>query len=472
MKSLNDLLRIEDHGELLNFRSDDDRFLLWPLIRNQFLRLAISRETGSPWIRLEVHRPPWRQAVSAIARSVVRNMIVGIPRSRYVIITSGSGNILTDGRFFNRLSDYFAEAEPDETLCLEGLSSWEWTFPRVNQRTISNEPFRLRSALRARALLNAAHRRAATELLEFVSGRAHDLIGWRPTAGEMSRLIHALALQIAGLPAQAIVSEQLLRRTGAQLVLKEEGCYGHSSVFNAVSRDMGVIVAEFQHGAIQPGHDAYHFAPTLSTNPAYQRTLPEYLLTYGDWWSEQVAAPVQTVAVGNPHRTERLLERGPTQREGVRVMLVLGDGMKTERHIEFAERISQRLGESWSVWFRPHPLERDAVVNHSSYDWSRVRLDVERDLYKSLFSVHMVVSEASTALFEAMGVVPRIAIWRGDQANFLYPALPFDSFLDEDDLASKSEDEAFGSVNAYDAERMWAPDWRKRYAAFLDAVEK
>lgn len=472
MNSLSELLRVEDHQDLLAAKSQDGRFLLWPLIRNQFLRLAISRETGSPWIRLEVRRRPWRQVMTAIGRSVLRNMVVGLPRSRYVIITSGAGNILVDGRYFNRLSDHFATVAAEETLCVEGLFAWEWPFPRVNERTISYEPFRLRATLRARVCVNAAHRRMASELLEFVSGRAQDLIGWRPTPGEMGMLVHAFALQIAGLPQHAMASEHLLRRTGARLVLKEEGCYGHSSVFNAVARDLGVAVAEYQHGAIQAGHDAYHVAPTLSVDPAYRRALPHYLLTYGVWWDQQVDVPVQTVAVGNPHRTERLLNRAHRRRGGVPILLVLGDGMKTGRHIAFAEGISQRLGETWSVWFRPHPLERDAVLGRSRSDWGRVYLDLERDLYEALFSVQMVVGEASTALFEAIGIVPRIAIWRGEQANFLYPTLPFDSFLDEDDLVSNMKDESFGSVIASDAERIWAPDWHQRYTAFLNAVEE
>lgn len=471
MRSLHDLLRIEDHEELLRFKSDDGRFLLWPLIRNQFLRLAISRETGSAWIRLEVHRP-WRQVVTSVSRSLLRHMSVGLPRARYLIMATGTGNVVVGGRFFNRLSDHFAAVAPEETLCVESLAAWEWPFPRANERTISNEPYRLRPALSARVLVNAAHRRTAAEILELVSRRAQDAIGWRPTVGETQMLVSALALQIAGLPQQARTSEYLLRRTGARVVLKEEGCYGHSSVFNAVAREVGVIVAEYQHGAIQAGHDAYHFAATLAADPAFQRTLPQYLLTYGDWWNEQVDAPVQTVTVGNPHRTERLLELASIERDGVRTLLVLGDGMKTERHIAFAEDISRRLGVNWVVRFRPHPLERRAVLSNSCYDWNRISLDVERDLYASLFSAHMVIGEASTALFEAIGIVPRIAIWSGSQANFLYPRLPFDSFVDEDDLIGRMDDKAFGAVDASDAERIWAPDWRERYAAFLNAVEK
>lgn len=471
-RALSELLRIEDSNEIVTFRSGDGRFLLWPLIRNQFLRLAISRETGSSWIRLDVHRPPWRHVLTTIARSVARNVMAGIPDSRYVIMASGAGNVVINGRFFNGLSDHFAAVAPEETLCVEGLSAWEWPFPRVNERTISYEPFRLRAALPARVLLNETHRRTASDLLEFVSARAQDTIGWRPTAADLGKLRRALALQIAGLPQLANVSEGLLRKTGARLVLKEEGCYGHSSVFNTVAREMGVLVAEYQHGAIHAGHDAYHFAPALSASPAYQRALPQYLLTYGEWWSQEVSAPVQTVAIGNPHRSERLLQRTAVRRRGIHTMLVLGDGVNTERFIAFAESVSQRLGERWEVWFRPHPLERSAALDLCSRGKSGTRLDVERDLYRTFFAVDMVVSEASSALFEAIGVVERIAIWSGDQASFCYPTHPFDSFVDAEDLVNQMEDEGFGSVDVSDVGRMWAPDWRLRYSTFLNSVEK
>ena len=74
------------------------------------------------------------------------------------------------------------------------------------------------------------------------------------------------------------------------------------------AKEMGIRTAEYQHGAVSRGHDAYNVAPGQGSSPEYQKVLPEFFLGYGRWWNEQINVPVTKVAVGNPHRDWRMLD--------------------------------------------------------------------------------------------------------------------------------------------------------------------
>ena len=82
---------------------------------------------------------------------------------------------------------------------------------------------------------------------------------------------------------------------GARLLIKEEACYGGADNACAIlaARNLGMVSAEYQHGAVSSGHNAYNFAPAISSAKSYRKTLPDYFLAYGSWWAAQINAPVK-----------------------------------------------------------------------------------------------------------------------------------------------------------------------------------
>jgi hypothetical protein len=260
----------------------------------------------------------------------------------------------------------------------------------------------------------------------------------------------------------------MLARTGATLLMKEEGCYGQSSVFNHTAHDMGVVTAEYQHGVISKGHDAYNIAPALGLNEQYRRTLPTYLLTYGSWWGEQTNMPVTPVTIGNPYRSEHVanLRRQSARRGDI---LVLGDGIQTQFYLELSDRIAAGLGGKASVVFRPHPLERDRMNEKSLLkNFNRVCIDRCPDIYESFATADSVVSEVSSGLFEAVGLVEQIFVLDTPRSRFSLPDHPFESFADAGDLIARISDQASGRSNIVEPESVWASGWQANYRSFLN----
>eukprot|EP01041_Mallomonas_annulata_P033607 gene33607-56255_t len=214
---------------------------------------------------------------------------------------------LREGRYFNPVSDYFVGAAPARTLAIEDMFGARWPFPRHHNAVLLQTPFRVDGVLRGR-LRAGRYRPLSQALVELVCSRAHTQIGWDIGPERRQWLENYCAAGAGSLLPRYRKYRSAFERAGARLLLKEEACYGGADNASAViaARDLGMATAEYQHGAITFGHDAYNFAPAILESAAYRRTLPDYLLTYGQWWGEQVNAPVRKIAIGNPHRTETL----------------------------------------------------------------------------------------------------------------------------------------------------------------------
>lgn len=123
-----------------------------------------------------------------------------------------------------------------------------------------------------------------------------------------------------------------------------------------------------------------------------------------------------------------------------------------------------------AVVFRPHPFERDKVK--SSTLPAGVQLDLHSDIYPSLKESNVVISELSTGLFEAVGLVDKVLLWETDKSRFAFPEVPFRSFSSLGELEAilnggDSDGKEFSTVSA---EALWMPNWKQNYLGFVEGV--
>jgi hypothetical protein len=226
---------------------------------------------------------------------------------------------------------------------------------------------------------------------------------------------------------------------------------------------------EYQHGQIGSGQPEYNFAPAVLSSEEYRRTLPDYFLSYGSWWTDRINAPINPVVIGNPHRSESLPSMrnvtAPGDRLDVLVIAKLGD---TARYLGLARDIDRCTGGELKVGFRPNP--RDLAPISEAADQGRIgRIDVDRnrDVYPSLARADAVVSGPSTTLVEALGIARRVFIWEEAGAAFKYPDPIFERFSTAAELVDKLNSHVDQSVHRPASEDVCASNWRERYGAFV-----
>ena len=277
-----------------------------------------------------------------------------------------------------------------------------------------------------------------------------------------------LARKLARLPVMQHAYRRLLERVQPRLVLLEQACYGDFAPFNQVAREMGIRVAEPQHGMVSGGHDAYCYAPLLRESEAYRACLPHDFLGYGTWWNSQIDVPVQKWVIGNPHYSEQ--RRSMSTQIAQTDILLLADGIEFSLYVALAQELAQLLRGRYRIVLRPHPLERAEVyLRFPEGRVGDVLIDQNRDIYSSFASAHAVVGEVSTGLFEAQGIAGRVLLWETDKARFSYPQHPFSGFADAQALVEAlvvPQSEISGVL----AEEIWAPDWVGNYREYLNQV--
>lgn len=469
--SLRQLLSLEDDPELLGHLCHGTGIPAWPLVRVEFIRTIMSEllfKTAS--LTAGYQQRPYKQALGYVPRSLAHNaMHRNDYQSDICLFTSGLGNFVRNGQTFERLAGYFANIYPENSLIYQDHGGWRWhrhyQFPRVLYAT----PFNLAAQLAARVAVGARHRALADAVVGRAAANANSRLGHVVQPADLAGLARSLARQLAMLPFVTEYYAKWFARRKIKLLLKEDASYGGRSVaVLAAARLAGVPIAEYQHGAISAGHDGYNVAPALANSEAFRQALPDYLLTYGEWWGEQTNLPVRKVVVGNPHFTESTKHIGTSGR-GRRDILILGDGIETELYLDLAGRVARiAASRGLRVVFRPHPIERQRAASATLPPG--VELDKNSDVYQSFAETGIVISELSTGLFEAAGLVERVVMWDTEKARFAFPQLPFPAFAEYGELEQALFGAAEHADNGVAGSRIWADNWQLNYKNFVESV--
>lgn len=464
------VLEIEASEELISFCCPHTGIPLWTALRQPVLRLfGISPLYGGAFVDTDyrVARGAAKKA-RHLARAAFHNAAAW-PRLRgrgaITLSATGTGLVLESGRYFNRLSDHLLLAERDRSVSIEDSFDWIWPWPRANDRIVFRAPVQAAVALRGRAL-EPLYASRVRPFVELVAERVERILGTAPDAATRRWLGAVAARRLATAPYEVDAYRRMFRRLGTRILIKEEGCYGHAAPMIVAARDLGIVTAEHQHGLVSAGHDAYNFAPSVAASAAYRRTLPQYFLSYGSWWQDQINAPLAKVVIGNPHRDHRL--RG--WREGERSdILVLGDSIDRDFYRAFCRELAASAPPGLRVAFRPHPIERPQFAQEGERrKWQGIRIDDRPDIYDSFAAAAAVVGEMSTGLFEAAGLVPGIYVMDTAKSRFGMPDHPFAKIGGADELLDRLAGP--GAAAPVDAEAIWASGWQQRYRDFIAGV--
>lgn len=472
-QSLSTLLQIECDTELIGLTCNATGLPVWPLIRVPVLRTIMS-----DWLFKSASLSSLGQNASfakfarGAAISAIHNLgYKASPQRNILIQSTGLGNYSRDGLIHDRLVGHFTEALPVQTVVYQDKPKNSFQDKYSFNPILHKSPRNIINKLYSKLSINSSHRSLARQVIGRAVENALVRFDYKFASDRVLSLSNSLASHLAVLPYASETYASWFSKHGFKLLLKEDACYGGSaiSIIHA-ARLCGMVVAEYQHGAISKGHDGYNVADTLATSHSFKAVLPDYLLTYGNWWSDQTNMPIQKIAVGNPHLTETLGSLGSVSHNRNQI-LILGDGIETNLYLNLASKVLDMVRtKGMQVVFRPHPFEREKVK--SMLLPKGVKLDTHPDIYTSLNESCVVISELSTGLFEAVGLVKKVLLWETDKSRFAFPEIPFMSFSTVDELESILDDkypvDKKGSTIA--TNELWEPNWKQNYLRFVEGV--
>ncbi len=472
-KNLPSLLKIEDDPELIEITCPVTGVPVWSLIRVAAIRTIISEwyfkltplsSAGRDDNYLKLAKNATISALHNLRHKNSKNYNV-------LIQSTGLGNYKHEGVVHDRLAGYFAEAAPDQTLIWQAKFKESFGDKYAFDHLIHKAPRDISHKIISRVATRDFHHQLASRIIRRFIENAQKELGFKFSLKEVLNLNSSLSSRLALLPYASEYYANWFAKKGFKLILKEDACYGGGGipVIHAAKLN-NMVVAEYQHGTISKGHDAYNASDSLISSDLYKKVLPDHLLTYGNWWNTQSNLPVNKISLGNPHLTESI-GKYEGRMNKLDKILILGDGIKTQVFLGLAKKIAKIAGrKGMIVVFRPHPFERDKMKSANLP--VEVKLDHHSNIYPSLMESRILISELSTGLFEALGLVEQVLLWETERSRFAFPVLPFQSFSTIDELESILNDtnSVQKNSNTVPASELCEPNWKRNYLRFVEGV--
>jgi hypothetical protein len=267
--------------------------------------------------------------------------------------------------------------------------------------------------------------------------------------------------------------ERVLDRVRPRLVVMQLASYGDRAPMISAMHDRGILVAEPQHGWIGPYHVSYNFGSAM-WRPELKTTLPDVLLTFGEFWSSIVRTPSELVAIGKPHLEQQAaagLVPGAKKRE----VLVISSVFQREELTRFTLQLRDALPPAWTVRFRPHPSERTTVdaLYAGLVDQSRIEFDRTPDVAEPLVSASAVFGLASTVLYEALAFGCDVFVIDSPLANLSSDVSTFGERISDAASLGRAVEEltranGVAPIDRDLLESIWAPHAVENFRRFVD----
>ena len=453
----NIFFEIERDNKILEYKGSDGA-PLWLFMRNSLFNLLSTIVFHDAAVQQA--RPYNAQMLQYMAKAMWHNFRMFFARKKAsVVFYTISREVVVNQKFFNQYTDDYASLIPEDSITIEHPPlDWKWKFPRHNNKLIFSGPWLTVCSLWAKFFKQDAEK--IHLLMACVKERVEQICGVTLT-DEQCQSIIAETMYLQG--QTKVYAKWLVRavkRYGAKCIVMLGGSYPWYYYLNKEFKDHNIISADLQHGWISATNYVYNYDQSLVTNPGVITAAPDYYLCYGNYWAEKTNIPYKDkIAFGNPYRSNTI--RNFQKQEGNKIVLI-GCSRNTSAYLELAEHLKGACAGA-EIIFRPHPTERLETQKLMESGKYSCQIDMGSDLYTLLSQTRILISEISTVLFESIGLIDNIFVWKTEYSNHLFPDNLFAGFATKEELLALVQDQPSHEVTADD---IWDPAWKENFMRF------
>lgn len=234
------------------------------------------------------------------------------------------------------------------------------------------------------------------------------------------------------------------------------GCYlGLNAILSWHFHNHGFTVIEPQHGYIGPNHCAYNYPKEIFNLPGVKEVFPDYFLTFGEKWGQDISIPSQIIPVGNKYLEDYVKTNQPKKDDGSNI-LVVSQGTVTERMVEIAKVVATAFPEK-NIIFKLHPGEIPFKERYQELeDFSNIEILGFENILPLIAKAKYIVGYNSTTLFEALAF-PGKKIFC-PMNSYTCGEKGFNLFESSEQLVQMIRKEQ-GKISGGVAEQYWSPNW-------------
>jgi len=455
--------------EILRFETENEDFLLsgkfqgfhfYPLIRFQVLS-EIARKLKN-LEEAHANRKNVDNWKSAMFKSLVEGIFKYNPfyvknRSAVVISSAALRRRKVNGKHYDVIYDPLLDLLENSFIVIENGFHGSHKLPFYTRSLVFSEPIKFLAKLQ---------RVPKEEILETLSVKYVTEVGLR-----VSQAFPIIMLNTNHLKRSIISSFRysrsllkVIKRINPKILFVHCGSYGGgNAIVIKACKNFGITTAEFQHGYVGKYHLAYNY---LINDNRYADYLPDYFLTFGQYWSDQLTRyPNKKIVVGNPELSYQV--KFCTNIKQKNEILVISQGIVTHRMVELTKELRKRLPKSFTVVFRLHPGEVLFEDRYRSlYDLDGVIVDKDSNIFDLLKRSRVIVGFTSTTLFEALAFEKPIYVMKSSISDAHIPkevGRRFENAEDLTEMIMKSHEDN----EQVDWQYYWELNWKPKLRNFL-----
>lgn len=463
-----ELISVSDSAQLLTYRFQYDNILMWPFVRHMLMQGAINEMFSLKNPHAKTEKQSLLDIIRYIYTTIARNPFCiskGL-KTDILFFSSGIVNVKEGSKYVNRLYDDFALEYPDKTLIIEDSCRRRYLTPRRFSKVLYHDLISFLTFPAGLIRKTSSKNKAAIENL-ILYLKDNFVYKFNPDFWDgVRQALHKVSRKLPGLHKQYL---RLFKKLSPKIIFLEDANYGVRSYIIKWAKDLKVITAEIQHGAILHEHPAYNYGAAIFGSD-YINYLPDFYLSNGKFWSEALATPSKTVNIGNPFLTNQLINVQKNGDSDSRYkLLITSAGTVPEFLVNLVQGLQNILPSGdFKLIFRPHPSELPFLNSRYKYILdSKIEIDLG-SLYKTLPKVNGVLNaEFSTVVFEAAIFGKDVYILKSKLFTYRCFEKIFNYF---DTLEELYKIITSGSKIKCDPKTLLDNDWRSNYRSFINNV--
>lgn len=461
------ILRLESkNNNFIEYKIYNNRILLWQLIRSEILQDIISKENS-----FEVaHGINNNRRLFDLFIYLITSVLYSpyrLKKNDIIVFGLGVSNIKKGKLYYNKVNEYFVDLFRDKTCYIETSKDRKYFLPKIRKNLYFKDLIGLKIFLKSKTVgsLKKEDCKVIDDFIEKLKSvfYEHDL--------DFKYYEKKLIGILRKIPFYFIEYEKILKRSNPKVIFVEDGNYGgENSVLIAIAKSFGIKVGEFQHGYVGLNHVAYNYQfDNIKNIEEYKRFVPDYYLTYGKFWSENIRIIGKSVEVGNPH-FENMIKKyiRKTRVEEEKNILVVSQGTVTKKMVEFTKELVKIIdSKKYKITFRLHPGEVAFKERYEKlYEIDSIQVSNSGDIYELISRSDIIIGSSSTTLFEAKAFDKTVYILRNSDSElfiskefgiWVNSAEEFYENILQNKQDKKKEEKSF----------FWADNWEENYKEFL-----
>ena len=258
----------------------------------------------------------------------------------------------------------------------------------------------------------------------------------------------------------------VFKKLNPQVVFVRTATYGgFFTMLVKIAKENGIITGEFQHGLIYEGHMAYNYGDAVFKSEQYKKYLPDYLLTFGDYWNDKIKTPSKIITIGNPH-FYKSIKKYKDIKEQKDSILIISQGGITDEFVKMAKYLSEEL-PNYRILFKLHPGEVPFEGRYKElYKYANIEIAKSGDIYEYFAQFENIVAGNSTTIYEALGFNKKLFILEDNMTKNFIPediGLRFKENEELKDLILNTEKLKI----TYNLESYFNSNWEENYKEFM-----